>query len=224
MAGIPLDPVSLAVQGAQTVFGIGQMIKGKKMARDNKRPTYEIPDEIKKNLSQAQMMAMEGLPEEQKNQYIQNLQRASNFALSGMSDRKGGLAGLGSLVQGQQDAYTGLLSADAQAKQQNQQALMQQRGVMADYKDKAFGLNKMEPYQQKVAESQALIGAGLQNIGGGLGSLAQGYQQRNLYNNLSEDENTPGGGLSSLWQKAMIGKKQAGIDKSQIPGYYNSIG
>jgi hypothetical protein len=184
---LPLDPVSLALQGAQTAFGIAQLVKGKKMERNNKRPTYEIPDEVKKNLSQAQMQAMGGLPEAQKNQYIQNLQRAGNFGLSAMSDRKGGLAGLESLVQGQNDAYTGLLSADAQAHQQNLQNLQQQRQNMAEYQDKSFDYNKDQPYQQKLAQSQALMGAGLQNIGGGLGSMAQGLQQKNLYGQMGDN-------------------------------------
>jgi len=85
------------------------------------------------------------------------------------------------LVQGQNDAYTGLLSADADARQQNQQQLMQQRDVMAQYQDKSFDFNKAQPYEQKLAQSQALMGAGMQNISGGSSSMAQGFQQKNLY-------------------------------------------
>ncbi len=131
----------------------------------NALEAIEIVDEIKKNMSQAQMQAYQGIPDEQKQEFLQNLARTSNFALGAMEDRKGGLAGLGTLVQNQNDSLMGLASADAAAKQANQQQLMQQRGIMAEYKDKAFDFNKVRPYEAKAAESQALMGAGLQNIG-----------------------------------------------------------
>ncbi len=135
---------------------------------DKNRPVYEIPEEIRQNLTQAQQQAQQGIPEEYKQQFLSNLERGSAQALQGISSRKGGLIGIGALNQQQNDAYANLMSTDAQARMQNQGALMNQRQQMADYKDQAFEFNKVNPYNRASDRNQALIGAGMQNISSGL--------------------------------------------------------
>lgn len=168
-----IDPtgLSLGLQGLDTAYGIYQTIKGNKLAKNNIRPTYQVPDEIKSKLTNAQMMALEGLPAEQKQEYINDLQRSANFGLSALNDRQAGLAGLGSLVQNQNDAYSNLLSQDAAARQANQRYAGEVQSEMAGYKDRAFDYNKVQPYQEKAAAARSLMGAGIQNIQGGLGGL-----------------------------------------------------
>ncbi len=156
----------------QSIYGIWQQHKGNQLAQQNQRPTYNIPDEINQNLSQAQQQALEGLPSEQKQQYINNIQRSQSFGLGAQSDRKGGLAGLGSIVQQGNDASTNLLSMDSQARRQNQMGLMNARTQLANYKDKAFEFNQANPYYEKAQAARALQGAGLQNMWGGLGTVA----------------------------------------------------
>lgn len=164
---------SAILGGIQSAAGIAQYLKGKKMAKQNARPDYVIPEEIGQNLSQAQMQALEGLPPEQKKQYVENIQRQQNFGLSALGSRKAGISGLAALTQQGSDAYSDLLSKDAAARQQNLQNLMGAREQMAGFKDKEFELNKLLPFQQKAEAAQGLTGAGLQNIMGGLQS-AQG--------------------------------------------------
>lgn len=191
---LPLAAIPIAIQG---VTGLAQMIKGRKLAQENVRPGYDIPDEVRQNLSQAQMQALEGLPAEVKNQYLQNLQRSSQFGLSAMGSRKAGLAGLSSLVQNQNDAYSNLMAQDAQAQQANLQELMNQRATMAGYKDKQFGLNQFDPYTQKAEAAQAMKGSGMQNIMGalqsgadlglaGLSGTGNKYNYRNILNKQKE--------------------------------------
>lgn len=158
--------------GATTTLGAAQLAYGLYMNKKNKRPEYQIPQEVQQNLTQAQQMALQGLPEEQKQQFIKNIQRGTAFGMNQLGSRKAGLSGLASLNQQQQDAYGNMLSMDAQARQQNQQGLMNQRQVMADYRDQAFQLNKLNPYYEKTAQSQAMMGAGMQN-------MSQGFQQGN---------------------------------------------
>ena len=115
------------------------------------RPVYEIPKEITENLTQAQQQSLQGLPEEQKQQYIENIQRGSAQSLAASQSRKGGLSGITAINQQQGQAYNQMLSMDAQARAQNQRALMQQKGVMADYRDQAFQFNVVNPYYEKIA-------------------------------------------------------------------------
>ncbi len=184
--------------GLQSAYGIYQDIKGSKMARDNKRPDYEIPEEISQNLTQAQQLALEGLPSEQKQQYLNNIQRTQQFGLNSISDRKGGLAGIGSIVQSGNDANMNLLSADAGARLANQKTLMNARSTMAGYKDKAFELNKLNPYQERATAARSLQGAGLQNIFSGLGTIA-GVTDRNQINNGYAKDNSAANGLSDMY-------------------------
>lgn len=168
----------------QAGLGIYQMIKGHKMAKNNVRPDYQIPQEVYQNLSDAQRMAMEGLPAAQKEQYIQNLQRSSQFGLRGASDRKAGLAGLSSLVQNQNDAYGNLLSKDAAARMQNQQTLYGMRNALAQQKTTQWDYNKYQPFMQKAQAAQAMQGAGMQNAFGALstaGQTANTFATNNMY-------------------------------------------
>ena len=152
---------------AKTGFGIYQMIKGNKMAKENQRPTYEIPEEVKQNLTQSQMMALEGMPAEQQKLYVQNTQRGMAGQLRGLSSRKAGLTGVTAAAQQEQDSYQNLLAMDVQARNQNQQQLMQARGDMASFKDRQFDVNKMQPYMMKEMQAQGMMGAGAQNMMGG---------------------------------------------------------
>ena len=164
--------------GIQSATGIAQYISGQKKAKANVKPTYEIPTEISQNLTQAQMQALEGLPPEQKKQYVENVQRQQNFGLNALGDRKAGISGLAALTQGGNDAYNNLLTADAQARQGNLDKLMGQREQMAQFKDQEFQINKMQPYQQKAEAAAGLQGAGMQNIYGGLSSMQNTFEQK----------------------------------------------
>lgn len=164
--------VPLALSGARAIFGGIQAGIGAKKLKDLNRPSYVIPEEIKKNLTESELMAYEGLPAEQKQQFLQNVARSQQGALRSLGTRKAGLAGIPSLLQSQNDAFTNLVSMDAAQRQQNKMLAQQNRQVMASYKDKAFDINQMQPYQEKSAEAQALIGSGIQNIFGGLDQAA----------------------------------------------------
>lgn len=159
---------ALALEGLKLGLGVFQTIKGARDLSKLKRPEYGIPEEISRNLSEAERQALEGLPAEQKLQYVQNIERGMQSGLKNLSSRKGGTAGVADLVRSQNDAFTNLVSMDAAARQQNRMFANQARGEMAAYKDKAFAINKMDPYQQKLEAGQANVGSGLQNIFGAL--------------------------------------------------------
>lgn len=166
--------VSTATDIGQGIWGHYQYNQGQDLLANNKRPVYNIPSEITDtgNLTMAQQMAMEGLPEEQKQQYLNNIQRSQQFGLNAMSDRKSGLSGLGSIVQSGNDASANLLAQDSGARMANQRTLMSVRDQynqrLADYKDKAFNINQENPYYETQARGLALEGAGQKNFFGGM--------------------------------------------------------
>ena len=152
----------------KSAWGYYQYLKGQK-AKDalGERPAYQIPEEIKQNLTQAQQAALIGLPEEQVRQYVENIQRSQGANLAALTERKAGLIGVGNVAQAQTDAYKQLLGMDATARINNQQKLMEQRALMGDQKAIQWQINQMQPYLQKYGEAQGMIGAGLQNINAG---------------------------------------------------------
>lgn len=197
---------SAILGGIQTASGIAQYIKGNQMAKKNKRPDYQVPQEISDNLSQAQMQALEGLSPEQKQQYVENVQRQQNFGLNAMGDRKAGISGLATLTQSGNDAYNNLLTQDSQARMQNQQGLMDARTEVANFKDKGFELNKLLPYQQKAEAATALKGAGIQTAVSGLSNLQNTYENQGLANAM-------GGGDSDLMTQFKIAQQNnPGLD------------
>lgn len=165
---LPLSAISAGLGLAKTGFGVYQNIRGNNILNNAERPEYTVPEEVYSNLTEAQRMALDGLPSEQKMEYLRNIDRSTSTGLSASASRKGGLANVDNILKSQTDAYSSLMTQDSVARMQNKQAVMAQRQNLANYKDKAFEVNEMQPFQAEVAEGQALVGSGLQNIFGGL--------------------------------------------------------
>jgi len=142
---------------------------------DPVRPKYTIPDAIKQNLTMAQQRALQGLPAEQQELFIQNLNRGTSYGLRELSSRNGGLAGVAELNQQRNDSLGQLNAANSQARLQNEKDLMGVNNEVAGYTDQAWKLNEQNPYYETVARNQAQRGANVQNATRGLQAFGQSY-------------------------------------------------
>lgn len=168
-----VDPltIGLVIGGVKALAGgIQALSAGKKRPE----PKYEIPKEVFEVTQRAEEMARTGMPEASRMQALQGAQQSALFGMRAAQDRRGGLAALGNIQAGLDRANLSVAAQDASMRQQNmvraQQALMTQ----AQYKDKAFG-NQWQSWMNKEQQRRANIGAGLQNIMGGIdfvGSMA----------------------------------------------------
>ena len=169
--------IGAILQGAasltQATMGVAQMAAGF-LQKKPKLEEYTIPDEVLQNMSQADRMQYEGLPQAQKEQFIQNIQRAGASALSSSTSRKGGLGLISSVAQQQSDQYMNLLSADSQARMNNMSNLFTARSAVAAEREKKFNI-KRENTLEKRASIDALRGAGMQNTMGAVSSFAENY-------------------------------------------------
>ena len=154
----------------QGALGISQLIAGAFMPKPD-IPDYEIPQELYENMTDAEYWSFVGLPEAQKQQYIEGSMRAGASALSQSASRKGGLGLVSSVAQQQQDANKQLLSMDAQARMQNIRAHWSARERMAQAKDVQFG-HKMDKVLYQLQKRDEMMGAGLQNIGSSFSTFA----------------------------------------------------
>tara|TARA_R100001530_G_C4272909_1_gene143585 strand:+ start:38 stop:634 length:597 start_codon:yes stop_codon:yes gene_type:complete len=159
--------------GIKSLFGSSQYRKGKREMAALERPEYVIPPEVAENMTAAELRAMEGLPPEQKQAYVENIQRATGDAMASLQDRNLGVAGASGIFQQQSDAYRNLLGMDVAARQQGQQNLAGARLTMASFKDREQDINKFQPYMQDYMAAQSMMGAGMQNIGSGLQDITQ---------------------------------------------------
>lgn len=173
--------------GAATMAGV-QYIKGKRdQKRDEQnRPKYEIPTEVSQNLDLAKHQALQGLPEEQKQQYLDNLNKSAGYSLNNMTSLKSGLVGLGQVNEQMNQGYQNMLGMDSQARQNNLNQVYAQNQNMANYKDQAYQLNQLNPYYEGIARREARTGALFQNlnnaatmgVGGFMGGQQGGGQQQ----------------------------------------------
>ncbi len=232
--------------GAATMAGV-QYVKGKHDAKkaEKRRPVYEIPDEIKQNLSQAQVMALEGLPTEQKMQFVNNQKQGTAYGLSQIGSRKGGLAGVSNLYEQEAQGQANLLAMDAQARRQNLLGLSQQRGIMADYRGQSYQLNQYNPWAEKRKQDEARTGALFQNLmsaggvaAGGVGAMGGGTKKKDIDFNNPYGSNSPYGGANAgsfrnaqtdnIFQQQQAQSLQGGFNYGQMKfdktNYYHQGG
>lgn len=156
------------------VTGFFQRRKAKKELAKLQRPEYVIPNEVLQNQRMAQSDANEGLPSEQYNKAMQNIQRQQDRALTAAGSRRGALMALPGLQQQANDQLLNLDINDAQARRANKQQLYGINSQVAGYRDKAFNINKMQPYQDNLSYYRSLLGAGNQNLVAGIDKAASG--------------------------------------------------
>jgi len=203
-AGIAAIPS--VVKGIQGIF---QGAKGNKLAKQNIRPTYEIPKEFQQNLAIAENMAKIGLPQQQYNQAQQNFQRNQASALRQFG-RMGNPRGLAGIVRAGNDATLGLDVADANARMANQRSVMGYRGQIGQQQLAKQQWDKMALYGERADAAAALQGAGRQNVMGGLSELSQ-IGQMAMMN---------GGKMSGDSQ----GQMATGVSQSPNFGNYGNLG
>jgi hypothetical protein len=183
--------IAAGIGGAQSAFGAYQYLEGRRLAKTAKRPEMEIPREMYNKLTTAQQMALEGMSEQERKQYIDNLQRVANFQMQEMGTRKAGLVGAAELGQTQADALTNMAVQSENMRRQNQQYLGQTQSEMAGWKQQQFMANKMAPYMATVTAANAMQGSGLQNIWGGAGSAAKNISAAGIYGGLNKPNTLP---------------------------------
>lgn len=209
---MPLPLLPLAIAAIPSVLkagqGIMQGIKGNKLAKQNIRPTYEIPKEFQQNLAIAENMAKIGLPQQQYNQAQQNFQRNQANALR-QFNRMGNPRGLAGIVRAGNDATLGLDVADAQARMSNQRNAMGYRSQIGQQQLAKQNYDKFMKFNEQADSAAALQGAGRQNVMGGLTELSQIGQMAMM------NGSKMGGG---------DGQMAAGVSQSPYGGNFGSYG
>ena len=171
-------PIMAAAQllsgGLSLLKGAKQKREAKKIAEGNTRPDMPIPSAILENQKLAKSMAQEGMASEQYTKGLKNIDRSATNALRGATDRRGGLMAVGQVQGSKNDALLNLDVADANARQRNQQGLINQNSNLARYQQNAWDWNKKQKFLETAASARALMGAGSMNSNQGLDRMLAG--------------------------------------------------
>lgn len=174
----PGQAIANSASGLLTgIVGFSQRKQAKKILKGLEQPTYTIPNEVMRNQKMAEQAAAEGLPSQQYANAMKNIQRTQAGLLAGATDRRSALMALPRIQQQLNDATLNLDAADANARMQNQRTLYGINNTVGQYRDKAFDINQMQPFQYKRAYGQTLLGAGNQNLMAGADRLIAGGGQ-----------------------------------------------
>lgn len=165
---LPLLAAGLVGGAIKGIAGLFQKHKGNKILANNPRPNYDIPQEVFQNKGIAEQLSANGLPSTQYAQAQQNIQRQQAGAIQAAQTRRGGLGLIGNIQQRTNDATLGLDATNAKMRVANMQGLMNANSKLAGYRDKAFDINKMQPYIQNYNYAMGLKGAGNANIMSGI--------------------------------------------------------
>jgi hypothetical protein len=185
--------------GAGVLKGVGGILqsgKGRKMAKRAIDPGYKIPKGFAQNLAIAENLAQTGMPSEQYNKAQQDINRAGTAGVRAIGRSSNPSAGVASLFRGQTDAFNNLNVANANARRQN---ILSAMGYRRDFANQELAKQQygQQRYFNTMNQANALKGAGMQNIFGGLtdiasaGATAYGYGKG--YGN---NPTTPTGGTS----------------------------
>lgn len=147
--------------------------KGLDMYQNTPFPDYTIPQEISSNQDLATRMAMTGMPSAQYAAALNNIGSSEAGAYSAL--RKRGDVGDINAIQSSSDAAKLNLDAtSANMRRENIGQMMSANQAMAQYRDKAYQVNKLQRYLMRMGMASSLMGYGNQNVNQGLNTIGSG--------------------------------------------------
>lgn len=165
--------LSLVSEGINYFQGRDLKKRGRSMERGLTKAEYEIPEYIGDNYKLAKRMANEGISAEDENAFKDDLLSSTANSIRQFRGRKAGIVGAEVLGQQTKDSLRKFRIADSRQKIENQREYMKQGQIMADYEDKAFQLNQLDPYADKLNYARSLQSAGNQNMNNALSNFTQ---------------------------------------------------
>jgi hypothetical protein len=182
-----IDPVSLGIQGVQTLGGIVQSIGGLIQAKRAQRGLQNLVSSYKPNQGildfynkALQRYNVNPFTSATYQQQTQQAQRGLASGISALNDRRSVVGGIGSLVQGYNDSN---LKAAALAEQQQGQALGQlgQASALKAQEERIPFDMQYNLLAMKAQGGNQIMNSGLSNIFGGLSSASDYYTAMRLY-------------------------------------------
>jgi hypothetical protein len=177
-----IDPITTGIgAGLTAVTGIAQSIAGGIQAKRGRKDLAEIeanrvdytrPEEVDEAGRIVRLRASNPFLPGQ-NLMEQNVMGATADTVNNIQDM-GGVGDLYMTQRNQNAAMNDIGIQSAANNMKNEMTLLNQLETEADYTDKEFDYNVNIPYQEKRQDALSRIGAGMENLFGGLNTIASG--------------------------------------------------
>lgn len=169
--------IGAASLGIGVAKGISASHQANEIAKNNPRPTYQIPDEYKQNLAMAKQMAQIGIPQQAYNNQVNAINQSQAGAVGALAQSANPGGGLAGIVRAGNNANDQLNARDANARIAGEKGVLAANNAIANQKLQAQQYNSFDKYSEDFNRSQALKSASntdWQNAFNGASSLASG--------------------------------------------------
>ena len=171
-AGIAASPLSMGLSlipsAAGLVTGMLQTAHAKKLAAANPYPTQTVGSEYYQNQALAQRAAQSGMPAQQYNNQMNQINQGQANGMAGLQGRGSAVGGIGALTARTDQAGANLNAQDATMRMNNLKGLMQANATIGQQKQAAFDWNQKQQYSNNAAAARNYQGAGMQNMMNGI--------------------------------------------------------
>lgn len=212
-----MDPLTMSllisggVSAVKGITGAAQYLKGKKLAKNNVRPTYDIPSSVNEYLANARNNSNKGLPGQNLIEQKLGASTASGVrqAQQGASSSAALMATIAGLKGSEQQGLTDIGIKSAEYQDINQQRLQEALLKYGNYQDKEFDINKQQPFEDNALAAQALKGSGLQNIMSGIEGIggAASFGAKSKLGTEDTGSSVPFGKSNAMGQSGSLGRK-----------------
>jgi len=204
--------MSMAIIGAVvgvlgTGYGIYSGVRQKKKAEhrldelNKDAPIETLPTEITKNQELAALRSKTGLPSEQYNMAMKNINRQQAKTLKSASDRRMGLGLLAGVDDNANRAIGNLDVQNAIAREKNEKVLMDTNSQVANWKKGIYDRNVRQVWDRNYDYNMGLLGSGNQNVAN---SISSGIGALGAVGAAAAGNNS---GNNSSWANGLFGRK-----------------
>lgn len=162
-AGVSMG-LSLIPSAVGLVSGLLQTAHAKKLAAANQFPTQTVGSEYYQNQALAQRAAQSGMPAQQYNNQMNQINQGQANGMAGLQGRGSAVGGIGALTARTDQAGANLNAQDATMRMNNLKGLMQANATIGQQKQSAFDWNQKQQYSNNAAAARNYQGAGMQNM------------------------------------------------------------
>lgn len=178
--------ITAIAEGAKALFGIGsgiaQMVMGNKQRKrgdrlinqaESERVDYKAPQSTRDQLGEAKTRSY-GKSSVQKLLESDAQEASTRYAGNVKANATSGSQALAMMAKGatlENEMTRKAQLAGEEDRQRKEEALERARGEMAKAEDNEYQLNVREPYLNKLTRGEQMVGAGTQNMFGGLNTI-----------------------------------------------------
>lgn len=171
----PLIIAGLVLAAAQIGQGVAQKSKAAKIAAGNKRPDYEIPNQVIENQKLLESLAQQGLTAGAKQAYTNANDRSLTSSIEAILKSGGSPNLIGEAYDSSTQATSRMALAEDEARIRNINMYIQGQNMLADETSKKWAINKFAPYADKAQQAAQLSSQGSDNIWKGINTGFSAY-------------------------------------------------